>query len=173
MLCAHRSGPFGVRTWNRRIESWLTEETGDPLYDLMYVGRPLLVTTNDHALGLYNGDAGVVLAPEEVGAPPRAVLAAAGGPMTLAATRLSDVDTMHAMTVHKAQGSEADDITVILPPGDSPLLTRELLYTAVTRARRSVTLVGDEDTIRAALDRRARRASGLAARLAAGAAANT
>ncbi len=168
VLCAHRSGPHGVRTWNRRVESWLTEETADPLYDVMYVGRPLLVTTNDHTLGLYNGDTGVVLAPEEVGAPPRAVLAAAGGPMILAATRLSDVDTMHAMTVHKAQGSEADDITVILPPGDSPLLTRELLYTAVTRARRSVTLVGDEDTIRAALHRRARRASGLAARLAAG-----
>ncbi|GAB46934.1 exodeoxyribonuclease V subunit alpha [Mobilicoccus pelagius] len=168
VLCAHRSGPHGVRTWNRRVESWLTEETGDALYDLMYVGRPLLVTTNDHTLGLYNGDTGVVLAPDEVGAPPTAVLAAAGGTLALAATRLSDVETMHAMTVHKAQGSEADDITVILPPGDSALLTRELLYTAVTRARRSVTLVGDEDTVCAALHRRARRASGLAARLAAG-----
>ncbi|GMA42093.1 exodeoxyribonuclease V subunit alpha [Mobilicoccus caccae] len=164
VLCVHRAGAHGVRTWNRRVEGWLTEETGDGLYDLMYVGRPLLVTTNDYGLGLYNGDTGVVVQ-GETGEPPVAVMAGSSGTVVLAATRLSDVETLHAMTVHKAQGSEADDITVMLPPGDSPLLTRELLYTAVTRARRSVTVVGSEATVRAALDRRARRASGLAARL--------
>ena len=61
LLCAHRDGPFGVRLWNRRIEAWLTAETGDPLYDRAYVGRPLLVTANDHQLGIYNGDSGVVV----------------------------------------------------------------------------------------------------------------
>lgn len=164
VLCAHRAGPAGVRTWNRRIEGWLTEETGDGLYDLMYIGRPLLVTTNDYGLGLYNGDTGVVVQGEP-GAPPVAVMAGAAGTLAVSAGRLADVETMHAMTVHKAQGSEADDITVMMPPGDSVLLTRELLYTAVTRAKASVTVVGTQDAIRAALARRARRASGLARRL--------
>lgn len=164
LLCAHRAGPFGVRTWNRRVEAWVTEATGAALFD-MYVGRPLLVTANDHGLGLYNGDTGVVVAAPDPTAPGVAVFAGATGEVRLAATRLADVDTMHAMTVHKSQGSEADEVTVLLPPPDSPLLTRELFYTAVTRAKRSVTVVGSEDAIRTALTRRARRASGLAARL--------
>lgn len=163
ILCAHRSGPYGVRTWNRRVEAWLTEETGDGLYEPMYLGRPLLVTTNDYGLGLYNGDTGVVTRGPTG---PIATMAVAGGLVTLPAGRLVDVDTMHAMTVHKSQGSEVDAITVVLPPGDSALLTRELLYTAITRARRSVTVVGDEDALVAALARRARRATGLTRRLA-------
>lgn len=164
VLCAHRAGPAGVRTWNRRIEGWVTEETGDALYEPMYVGRPLIVTSNDYGLGLYNGDTGVVVAGRD-GGPAQAVMAGAGGTVQVSAGRLADVETMHAMTVHKAQGSEADDITILMPPDASALLTRELLYTAVTRARRSVTLVGSQDAVVAALGRRARRASGLAARL--------
>ncbi len=65
LLCAHRDGPFGVRHWNRQVEHWLAEATGDPLYDPMYVGRPLLVTANDYGLGVYNGDAGVVVRSED------------------------------------------------------------------------------------------------------------
>ncbi|MDO5626993.1 MAG: exodeoxyribonuclease V subunit alpha [Mobilicoccus sp.] len=164
LLCAHRAGPFGVRTWNRRVESWLAEATGASLFD-MYVGRPLIVTANDYGLGLYNGDTGVVVASGDPGAPPVAVLAGSAGEVRLAATRLGDVDTMHAMTIHKSQGSEAKAVTVLMPPIDSPLATRELFYTAVTRAKESVTVVGSEEAIRAALARRARRASGLAARL--------
>ncbi|WP_257956191.1 AAA family ATPase [Nocardioides sp. B-3] len=61
LLCAHRDGPFGVRHWNRRIEQWLTQETGDPLHESAYLGRPLLVTANDYTLGLFNGDTGVVV----------------------------------------------------------------------------------------------------------------
>ena len=61
LLCAHRDGPFGVRHWNRRIEQWLTQETGDPLYESAYLGRPVLVTANDYTLGIYNGDTGVVV----------------------------------------------------------------------------------------------------------------
>ena len=132
LLCAHRDGPYGVRHWNRRIEHWLTAETGDPLFERAYVGRPLLVTANDHQLGVYNGDSGViVLTP----AGPRAVIAASDGPRDLAPSRLGDVETMHAMTIHKSQGSQADVVTVLLPDEDSRLLSRELFYTAVTRAR--------------------------------------
>ena len=164
LLCAHRDGPFGVRHWNRRIEHWLTAETGDPLHERAYVGRPLLVTANDHQLGVYNGDSGdVVLTPGG----PRAVIAASDGPRDLAPSRLGDVETMHAMTIHKSQGSQADVVTVLLPDEDSRLLSRELFYTAVTRARTRVRVVGSEAAIRAAIGRRAQRASGLAVRLAA------
>ena len=81
-------------------------------------------------------------------------------------TRLVDVDTMHALTIHKSQGSQVDEVTVLLPPADSRLLSRELFYTAITRARRVVRVVGSEETVRAAVRRRVQRASGLAARLA-------
>ena len=168
LLCAHREGPFGVRTWNRHAESWLGEETGLTFYEPMYVGRPLLVTANDYATGVLNGDTGVVVAsstPE--GAPVRmAVIEGAAGAQRFAPSRLGAVETMHAMTIHKAQGSQAHEVTVLLPPADSPLLTRELFYTAVTRAQDRVRVVGAEAVVRAAVDRRVVRASGLRQRLA-------
>lgn len=164
LLCAHRDGPRGVHTWNRHVERWVTETTGDGLWDPMYVGRPLLVTANDHALGLFNGDTGVVVCGGD-GAP-QAVISAHDGMRRLAVSRLGDVETMHAMTIHKAQGSQARVVTVLLPDHDSPLLTRELLYTAVTRARERVVVVGSESSVRAAVGRRVQRASGLQQRLA-------
>ena len=164
LLCAHRDGPYGVRHWNRRIEQWLTAETGDPLFERAYIGRPLLVTANDHQLGVYNGDSGVVV---RTPGGPRAIIAASDGPRDLAPSRLGDVETMHALTIHKSQGSQADVVTVLLPDEESRLLSRELFYTAVTRARTRVRVVGSEASIRAAIGRRAQRASGLAVRLAA------
>lgn len=163
MLSAHRDT---VRWWNSRIELWLREvEPGaTDLFDRMYAGRPLLVTRNDPGLGLHNGDTGVVVRGED--GRPRAVVAGAGGPLELAPGRLADVETMHAMTIHKSQGSQAREVTVLLPDAASRLLTRELLYTAVTRARGVVRLIGGEDALRAALARRAHRASGLQRRLA-------
>ena len=85
--------------------------------------------------------------------------------MEFATGRLSDVETMHAMTIHKSQGSQADEVTVLMPPEDSRLLTRELFYTAVTRAKEKIRVIGSEDSVRAAVQRRAVRASGLAQRL--------
>ncbi len=162
MLCAHRRGPYGVTYWNRQIERWLAERTDMPLWAPWYPGRPVLVTANDYGLGLYNGDTGVAV--QRDGAL-RAVMAAAGGPVELATGRLADIETMHAMTIHKSQGSQAAEITVLLPPEDSRLLTRELFYTAVTRARTKVRVVGTADQVRAAVARRAARASGLGGRL--------
>nr|WP_218849015.1 exodeoxyribonuclease V subunit alpha [Nocardioides perillae] len=162
LLCAHREGPHGVRHWNRQVESWLTEVTGDPLHDPSYPGRPLLVTANDHVLGVWNGDTGVVA---QTGRGRRVALATGGAVRDLAPSRLGEVQTMHAMTIHKSQGSQADVVTVLLPDEDSRLLTRELFYTAVTRARRRVRVVGSEAAVRAALARGARRASGLRQRL--------
>lgn len=158
-LCAHRRGPYGVEHWNRQVERWLGEETDMPQWATWYPGRPVLATANDYGLGLYNGDTGVTVLRD-------GVLRVSFGAHEFAPSRLADVETMHAMTIHKSQGSQAGEVTVLLPSDDSRLLTRELLYTAVTRARRKVRLVGSENQLRAALARRAVRASGLSRRLA-------
>ena len=158
LLCAHRDGPFGVSHWNAQVQRWLTEETGQAMWSPWYVGRPLLVTANDYGLGVYNGDTGVVVASPDG-------LRARIGSSDFATGRLGDVETMYAMTIHKSQGSQADEVTVLMPREESRLLTRELFYTAVTRAKERVRVVGTESAVRAAVERRAVRASGLGRRL--------
>ncbi|MCW2722654.1 ATP-binding domain-containing protein, partial [Pseudonocardia sp.] len=160
VLCAHRRGPWGVARWTGEIERWLGGTGADGPW---YPGRPVLVTANDYDTGLFNGDTGVVVErPEGL-----RVAFARGGPPTLhPPSRLSEVATVHAMTVHRGQGSQFRRVTVVLPPAESPLLTRELLYTAVTRAREFVRIVGTEDAVRAAVERPVARASGLRQRLA-------
>jgi exodeoxyribonuclease V alpha subunit len=162
LLCAHRRGPYGVQYWNRQVERWLTESTGEPIWSSWYAGRPVLVTANDYGLGLYNGDTGATVLHNGI---LRAVIASSAEPVEFATSRLADVETMHAMTIHKSQGSQAEAVTVLLPPEDSRLLTRELLYTAVTRAKEQLRIVGSEVSVRAAVERRAVRASGLGRRL--------
>jgi exodeoxyribonuclease V alpha subunit len=162
LLCAHRTGPHGTLHWNRQAQHWISRRTGDPAWVRWYAGRPLLVTANDYGLGVRNGDVGVTVAR---GDGLRAAIATASGVVDLATGRLVDVESMYAMTIHKSQGSEAGEITVLMPSVESRLLSRELFYTAVTRARHKVRVVGSESEIRAALGRRALRASGMAQRL--------
>lgn len=169
LLCAHREGPFGVRHWNTQVERWIAEETGEPIWATWYAGRPLLVTANDYGLGIYNGDVGVAVRPP-AGSTARALRAAidgSAGRLDLATSRVAQVETMHALTIHKSQGSQAEEVVVILPPPESRLLTRELFYTAITRAKTRVVVVGSPDDVRAAIERRAVRATGLRQRLAA------
>ncbi len=163
LICAHRDGPHGAGWWNRQVESWLAEETGHDPRTQWYAGRPLLVTRNDYALNIYNGEVGVCV----LGADGtlRGHLGTADGVRHFATARLTEVDTMHALTVHKSQGSQAAEVTILLPPEESRLLTRELLYTAVTRAERKVRLIGTEAGVRAAVARQAVRATGLRQRL--------
>jgi exodeoxyribonuclease V alpha subunit len=164
LLCAHRRGPHGVSGWTERIERWLAEGVDRFETDgRWYVGRPLLVTENDYALRLYNGDTGVVVAGgdgEVVAAFDRG-----GEVLRLRPGRLEAVESVYAMTIHKSQGSQFATAAVLLPPPASPILTRELLYTAVTRARTRLVVAGTEDAVRAAVGRPAARASGLQARL--------
>lgn len=163
LLCAHREGLFGVRHWNRQIERWVTEATGVPIYDEWYVGRPILVTSNDYTLEIYNGETGAtVLMPD---GRLRAWVAGSEALRDFAPGRLDAVETMHAMTIHKSQGSQAARVTVLLPEASSRLLTRELFYTAVTRAQQHVTVVGSEDAVRSAVGTQAQRATGLRERL--------
>jgi exodeoxyribonuclease V alpha subunit len=164
ILCAHRRGPYGVSTWNARVEGWMQDGADEfSATDRWYIGRPLLVTENDYELGLNNGDTGVVVA-----GPDGRVMASferGGEPALVSPSRLGAVDTVYAMTIHKSQGSQFDAAAVLLPEDGSRILTRELLYTAATRARSRLILVGSEETIRAAVARPVARASGLAARL--------
>jgi exodeoxyribonuclease V alpha subunit len=170
VLCAHRNGPYGVEEWSRRVERWLAESRSVVHQAEWYLGRPVLVTANDHQLGLYNGDTGVVVAAGSPVGPVdlRVAFRRHGSVVTFAPGRLTGLQTVHAMTVHRSQGSQFDHVTLVLPEPDSPLLTREMLYTALTRAREHVRLLGTEEAFREAIDRRAARASGLRERLAAG-----
>jgi exodeoxyribonuclease V alpha subunit len=164
LLCAHRRGPYGVSHWTARVQAWLSAELGDLDLDQRdYVGRPLLVTENDYELGLYNGDTGVVVqdGPESTSA----VFLRGAELLRTSPLRLGAVETAYAMTIHKSQGSQFDTAAVLLPPPGSRILTRELLYTAATRARGELILVGSEQAIRSAVQRPVARASGLRERL--------
>ena len=165
LLCAHRRGPYGVATWSARIEAWLGEAVpGFAAAGAWYAGRPLLVTENDEALRLFNGDTGVIVQAGEDGAV-AAAFERRGEVVAFAPARLGAVETVHAMTIHKSQGSQFGTAAVLLPPPESPLLTRELLYTGVTRAQEQLVLAGSEEAIRAAVARPVARASGLRERL--------
>ena len=165
ILCAHRRGAQGVAAWTARIEGWLAAAIAgfDP-DGPAYVGRPLLVTQNDYELRLYNGDTGVVV---QTGSRPRqrGLRARRASCSSSRPTRLGAIETAFAMTIHKSQGSQFDTAVVLLPAATSRILTRELLYTAATRARTRLVLVGTEETIRAAVSRPVARASGLRDRL--------
>ncbi|MDP9021202.1 MAG: exodeoxyribonuclease V subunit alpha [Actinomycetota bacterium] len=160
ILCAHRRGPAGVATWVARTERWLAQHVDgydtDPAW---YVGRPVMVTANDYQVGVFNGEQGVVVQQRDGRV---AVAFEQGGDVRLLdPARLDAVETAHAMTVHKSQGSQFAHVIVVLTEPASPILTRQLLYTAVTRARERVTIVGRPEAVRAAIDRQVQRASGL------------
>ncbi|HEX3004543.1 MAG TPA: exodeoxyribonuclease V subunit alpha [Angustibacter sp.] len=160
LLLAHRRGPAGVAHWAPVVQAWVDEAAGpaEASSGPWSAGRPLLVTTNDRDTGLYNGDTGVVVAHGD------GVVAAFGdarAPLLVRPHRLPGVETVHAMTVHRGQGSQFDRVSVLLPPATSPLRTRELLYTADTRAKEQLRVVGTAAAVRAAVERPVRRASGL------------
>ncbi|MFC9982066.1 exodeoxyribonuclease V subunit alpha [Gordonia sp. NPDC127522] len=163
VLCAHREGSWGVRGWSARITEWLG--TAGAELAGWYAGQPILVTANDRQTATFNGDTGVVIADPEgrtQGADAVRVAFRRGGSVRLLhPTQLADVVSVHAMTIHRSQGSQFRQVTVILPPTGSELLTRELLYTAITRAREHVRIVGTPEVLAAAVDRRVQRASGL------------
>ncbi len=166
LLCAHRRGPRGVAHWNALVQRWVVDDDPEAQVrrDGRYAGLPLLVTENDYENQLWNGDTGVVVARQDR----LEVVIGRGTSLTepIPLGRLAAASPLHAMTVYKSQGSEFDTVTLLLPTADSPLATRETLYTAVTRARREVVVVGSEAAVRAGVGRRALRATGLSRRLA-------
>ena len=159
VLCARRSGSAGVEGWNQRIERRL----GPAAMGGWYAGRPIMITKNNPDIALYNGDVGLVVPADEDRKD--AVFPLGDEIVRVPVTRLEDVATVHALTIHKSQGSEYDHAIVVLPEARSRLLTRELLYTGVTRAAKRVTVIGSREVIEAAIKRPIRRATGLANRL--------
>lgn len=169
LLVAVREGRYGAQAMNRRIEQALAGrgliEVGESAW---YPGRPVMVTENDYSTGLMNGDVGITLAlphPSGQGSVLRVAFPEAGDaqrPVRLYSPgRLLTVETVFAMTVHKAQGSEFDHAMCLLPPPDTGVMSRELLYTAATRAKHRFTLVGPIEVAKAAVRRTTQRASGL------------
>lgn len=161
-----REGPWGVAGLNAGIERALADagliSPGAPWYE----GRPIMVTRNEPALGIFNGDVGVVLRGPSHDAPLRGCFLDGDQLRSVAVSRLAHVETAFAMTVHKSQGSEFAHVLLVLPDEDVPVLTRELVYTAVTRARAALTWVDKSpDALMRAVNRLTRRISGLPSRL--------
>ena len=166
VLCAHRTGPFGVEVLNPLLETALEEEGLLRVNGRWYSHRPVLVVENDYSVLLYNGDVGVVFPDEEDPRVSRVHFVTADKKeRRLAPSRLPRHETVFAMTVHKAQGSEFDEVAVVLPDSATKVLTRELVYTAVTRPRKRVAIFGSIDVFREAVRRPIERASGLKERL--------
>ena len=161
VLCGHREGPMSVAAWNTRVEKKLDLRPGFA----WYTGRPVMVTRNSPSLRLANGDVGVVMSGGETRMAAFGILDADGQPIQLLVSRLEDIETVHALTIHKSQGSEYGHVIVVLPERVSRIVTRELLYTGVTRARAKVTIVGPWEVIAAAIKTPIRRATGLMSRL--------
>lgn len=158
LLSPEREGRLGVQGLNQMVERWLARQ-GRPTQGVWYHGRPVLVTANDYGTGVFNGDLGVVW---RDGANVAVYFRVAHGETrAIAPVRLPAVETAWAMTVHKSQGSEFDDVLVVVPERESRVMNRELLYTAVTRARKRVFIVGAAAAIANAVRRQVGRTSGL------------
>lgn len=161
VLCAHRRGFAGVSQWNTRIESKL----GIPPATSWYVGQPVMITRNCRSLALFNGDVGVIVHSDTSENRLEGVFGQPGQYVRVPVSRLEDVATVHAITIHKSQGSEYEHAIVVLPEHRSRIVTRELFYTAVTRAIKKVTIVSPRDVLEAAVRKPIRRATGLTKRM--------
>jgi exodeoxyribonuclease V alpha subunit len=160
VLCAHRAGRLGAEGMNQLVGELLSAEGLITRSGSWWLGRPVMVTRNDYSVGRFNGDIGIVVRDDE-GAWAVAFPGSDDGVTWLAPVRLPEHQTVFAMTIHKSQGSEFTDLLVVLPDRPSPVLTRELIYTGVTRAKKRVTVLADEAVLRHGLARRVQRASGL------------
>lgn len=162
VLTALRQGPYGVAGINVIIEEILAEKGLIERHNRWYTGRPVMITVNDYNLRLFNGDIGIVFPDPEADGTPRVFFPSPdGGVRKVAPVRLPAHDTVYAMTIHKSQGSEFNRILMLLPERDSGALTRELIYTGLTRAKSEAEIWGDEEVFRTAVSRKVDRTSGL------------
>jgi len=163
VLTAHRRGKASTEQLNPLIARALFG--GRATLSQGYAGRPIMISNNDYATALYNGDVGVLYREPRDGSVMACFRADDRSLRKLASARLPAHESVYAMTIHKSQGSEFEHVAIVLPEQPSPLLSRELLYTAVTRARKSVTIFASEASLRACLAAKLQRASGLTGRL--------
>jgi len=161
VLCALREGPFGVVRMNALIEKVLAAHGLIKPAAQYYHGRPVLITANDYTMRLFNGDVGIILFDHDDKELRAFFPTPEGVPRKVSPMRLPQHETAFAMTVHKSQGSEFDGVLLMLPDRDVPVLTRELIYTGITRAMNNLDIWMDRDVFAAAVARRTERASGL------------
>jgi exodeoxyribonuclease V alpha subunit len=163
ILCAVHQGDWGTQALNAAVQKALADAGLLQVKGEWYEGRPVMVTRNDAQLGVFNGDVGVVLPNTE--GKPKVWFLDGEALRSVSVMRLAQVDTAFVMTVHKSQGSEFEHTALVLPPGGAEVLSRELVYTGITRAREQFTLVEAEaGLLEAAIHRPSVRASGLAQR---------
>ncbi|WP_085246785.1 exodeoxyribonuclease V subunit alpha [Gilliamella mensalis] len=164
LLCAVREGHFGVEGLNKQIELLLAKNKLINLKnkEAWYVGRPIMILRNSTSLGLYNGDIGITLMAENNRSKLRVYFPFSDGSIKgFSPFRLPEHETAYAMTIHKSQGSEFDDVNIVLPTDYSPLLNRSLLYTAITRAKKNVSIYATEAILLQAIKSQTQRHSGL------------
>jgi exodeoxyribonuclease V alpha subunit len=162
VLSATRHGRYGIIQVNRQIETELSKKGLIQIGIRWYHGRPIMITRNDYRLSLFNGDVGIILGNMAGYQKLQAFFPSNEGQFrTLMPYRLPEHETVYAMTIHKSQGSEFDNVLMLLPDQISPLLTRELIYTGITRARQSVKIWGNEQIFLTACSEKIRRSSGL------------
>lgn len=168
LLCALREGPFGVSGLNERIEMLLHRQRlirrPTNSYQREYIGRPIMIQRNDSTLGLFNGDIGIMLNNDE--GEMKAFFQLPDGTLkAIQPSRLPQHETAYVMTVHKSQGSEFEHTALVLPNQFSPIVSRELLYTALTRAKQKLSLYSSEYMVKMAIQTRIQRRSGLVDKL--------
>ena len=162
ILSVLREGPYGVYNLNIAVEYILQKKGLVDRSGRWYSGRPVMITKNDYSLRLFNGDIGITMADLERDGELRVFFIGPDGYVkSFPPLRLPDHETAYAMTVHKSQGSEFDEVLFMMPDRDTRVLTRELIYTAITRAKERIQIWGKEDIFLAAIQRRIRRSSGL------------
>jgi len=162
VICALRKGPYGVIAINGLIEKSLKEKGLIKIFGKWYRCKPIMITANDYNLKLFNGDTGIVFQDKENRGLLRIFFRSEDdGIRKIAPPRIADYETAYAITVHKSQGSEFKDIVIILSDRQTEILTRELIYTAITRAKRHVEIWGREDVFVEAVKKRIKRQSGI------------
>jgi exodeoxyribonuclease V alpha subunit len=164
ILCAIKEGPLGVSGINEEIEKGLRQAGCIIDESQWYSGRPIIVLENDYGLNLYNGDVGILLPQKDGQGIVRLKATFVGADQKIRwiqPSRLPKHDTVYAMTVHKSQGSEFEHCALILPNYSVPVLTKELIYTGITRGKNKLTILADARVLKAALKKKVKRASGL------------
>jgi exodeoxyribonuclease V alpha subunit len=160
VLCSLRQGYYGAEAVNHLMERILEKKKLIDSKKKNYRGRPIMITRNDYSLQLFNGDIGIIWEAES--GKLRAFFPNQNGTFrSFAPGRLPEHETVYAMTVHKSQGSEFDEVVLVLPDQESPILTRELIYTGITRARKKVVIWMDDLVFKSAVGRQVERTSGL------------
>ncbi|MCP4297007.1 MAG: exodeoxyribonuclease V subunit alpha [Proteobacteria bacterium] len=164
ILCALRKGPYGVEQINQLMEKIIADQNLIEKGQQWYQGKPVLIVSNDYGLNLFNGDIGITFTDPDTH-DLRVFFKQDGTFRKISPYRLSSFETAFALTVHKSQGSEFDQVFLLLPPEDNKILTKELIYTGITRARKAVTIMGEKSVFMKAVNRSIERVSGLQAKL--------